>query len=293
MLDNFLDNVSIEDNSKIKDSNKELGERVKKYTLINKYFDNYLRFNKKQVIFDFLKYLLIGSLFITYILNKIILNLSIKENLLLIIEEYSKLFSYIFIKTFNSFAEKLNILFIEILEITTNKIQIKDFIYSPNLELEKVFIGVSILLVLYFSLIIYQFLIQRDLFNSTFTNYYVPLWSLYFYKTRNKTKHFYIRLIRHQKQVNVISSYSKQILKNLFDMENLTLGEKDKINIELSPRKFLGFYDYYLLTYSINNQNQNKQQIEEIKGEIMEKIDNSQINELELLDLETLEKLDI
>lgn len=293
MIDNFLDNVSIQDNGKVKDTNKEMGERVKRYTLINKYFDNYLRFNKRQVMTDFVKYLLLGSLFITYLLNKLFLDLSIKENLKLIVDEYAKLFSYIATKTFNQLADKLNILFIDILELTNNKIEIKNFEYKPTLELDQVFIGVSILLVIYFTMIIYQYLIQRDIFNATFTNYYVPLWGLYHYNQRNKNKFFYIRLIRHQKQLNIISTYSKNILKNLFDLEGLELDKKDKIDIELTPKKFLWFYDYYLMTYSINNQKQNILQAEDTKRANLEKKDNSKNTNLEVLDLETLDKLGI
>ena len=290
MIDNLLDNVSIEDNAKIKDTNKQMGERVKRYTLINKYFDNYLRFNKKQVISDFFKYLLLGSLLITYILNKLFLNLSIKENLQLIVNEYGKFFSYVLVKIVNQFTDKLNILLIDILELTNNKIEVQKFEYNPTLELDQVFIGVSILLVFYFILIIYQYLIQRDLFNATFTNYYVPLWGLYHYNKRNKNKYFYIRLIRHQKQLNIISTYSKNILKNLFDLEDLEFNPKDKIDIELIPKKLFQFYDYYLITYSINNEKQNTLQRKDTQSPILEKKDNSKS---ELLDLGTLEKLDI
>jgi len=136
----------------------------------------------------------------------------------LIVNEYAKFFTYIIVKTFNKFVDKFNILLIDILELTDNKIEVRTIEYNPKLELDQVFIVVSIVLVIYFTLIIYQSLIQRDLFNATFTNYYVPLWGLYHYNKRNINRYFYIRLVRHQKQVNIISTYSKNILKNLFTL---------------------------------------------------------------------------
>ena len=51
MLDKVEDTL-IDDVDNYKDTNKELGNRVKQYTLVNKYFDNFLRVNKKQFFMD-------------------------------------------------------------------------------------------------------------------------------------------------------------------------------------------------------------------------------------------------
>jgi hypothetical protein len=59
MLDKVEDTL-IDDVDNYKDTNKELGNRVKQYTLVNKYFDNFLRVNKKQFFMDIIFYNIMG-----------------------------------------------------------------------------------------------------------------------------------------------------------------------------------------------------------------------------------------
>jgi hypothetical protein len=74
----------------------------------------------------------------------------------------------------------------------------------------------------------------------------------------------------------------------------MKLNSNDKVEIDLIPKKFLGFYDFYILTYNINKQNVkeiDKQRKEEktIKETIKKTKDNID-NEL---DLSYLDNVDI
>lgn len=296
MIDNIVDSAAsgFEENV-LKDNNKEIGQRVRKYTLVNIFFDNYLRVNKSMFITFYLKYLIIFTFLIDYIYNKLFLKLPTKENLNMILNDYISFIFHIGTYIFSSFFEKVNFLLIEILNIRNFEMYYVN-IYPLKMQVVNIITMyiITITIFIYYILIFYQYLTQRDLFNATFTQYYVPLWCLYIYSQRNKKHYIFIKLIKHQKQNNIISIYSENILKNIFNLENIELDKKDKIDIHLTPKKLFLIYDYYKLTYTINRTKINDLKTsnveQEVLKEVIEEVRNEPSNNLEL---DYLDNIDI
>ena len=268
MIDYVLDNINTDSCNNVKDSNKDIGERVKKYTLINNYFDNYLRVNKKIIVFDFMKFILTFSFIITYVLNYIYMNISMKANVILTGTEFYKWISYYVVLYYYNVMNNLIGIFEEYSNIEAsfllNIIDIKNHKLNLSLEIDIVIYTVSVFVFIYGLLIVKQYFSQKNLFNAGFIQYYIPLWATFSYLNRDKNNYIFIKLIPHQKNINMISNYSENALKHIFNLENLTLEPKDKIDIHISPKTFLSVYDYYLLTYTIN-----KVKIKDIQAELV------------------------
>ena len=199
----------------------------------------------------------------------------------------------------DSWASRINT-FIETLEIN----QKLDLSFYPlekmNLS-EKYDIPMDFLIILfmynvligsYFLIRLYGFQSQKILFNSTILNYYIPIFFLWNFKQRNKSKSINVRLIRHQKNKAIMSNNAKTIISNIFDLDQNSLTKKDNIEIILKPKTLLYFYDYYELSYSINDTNVKNKIMEEIE-EIKQRQDDSNNSELENINLYMLEDLEL
>lgn len=272
MIDYVLDNIKTDSCNNVKDSNKDIGERVKKYTLINNYFDNYLRVNKKIIAFDFMKYILIFSFIITYILNYIyIANITMKANIILTGTEFYKWISYYLVLHYYNLMNNLIGIFEEYANIQVsfllNIVDINNHKLELELEIDTVIYIVAVFVFIYALLILKQYFSQKNLFNAGFIQYYIPIWATYSYLKRDSNQYIYIKLIPHQKNINMISNYSENALKHIFHLDNLTLEPKDKIDIHITPKALLGIYDYYLLTYTIN-----KVKIKDIQVDVVSEV---------------------
>jgi hypothetical protein len=295
------------------DANKNLNSRVKVFSKINRWTDNFLRIDIKLMIVDFIRmfivFIFIGLLYYNNYTTK---NLTIKGNFMQIGEQLSYISKQVNIIFINNYSQKVNTL-IEQFELENvlsfYPIQKIDMVADESI-IDKpllyymyfVFIG----LIIYFLLIFYQYYAQKNLFASTLLNMKVDLIMLPFFYNRNKNGYFYMRLIRHQKQKNVFSSLSQLIVSNLFNLKEL--NEDDKLDVKLVPKKWF-LYDYIELSYTLNSQtskvkkepkktNKNKEKIDIEKtnnkiDEVLEQVENSNNSELELINLEELENLNI
>lgn len=279
MIQELLDNGTNEENSKVEDTNKKVGQRLKRYTMINSYFDNYLRLNTKRFYYDFVKYTFVYTFIFIMFLYMTFTTKTFKEIFTIVLNEYGEMFKYITLSIMNKVNTELNEVLKDFMLINDFKIPIYKNVIRTSFTLEVIVSIIGILVLLYFLLILYQYLIQRDLFNSTLTQYFVPLWGLYFYYKRDTNKYIYVKLIKHMKQNNIISIYSNQILKNIFNLENIS--NKEKLEIELTPKKFLHIYDYYILTYTINKNSVVKKE-ETKEKETIKKVKDNLDNELDL-----------
>jgi hypothetical protein len=279
MIQELLDNGTNEEHSKVEDSNKKIGQRLKRYTMINSYFDNYLRLNTKRFYYDFVKYTFIYTFIFIMFLYMTFSTKTFKEIFIIVLNEYGEMFKYLILSIMNKVNIELNEVLKDFMLVKDFKIPIYENVIRTSFTLEVIVSIVGILVLLYFLLILYQYLIQRDLFNSTLTQYFVPLWGLYFYYKRDTNKYIYVKLIKHMKQNNIISIYSNQILKNIFNLEEIS--NKEKIEIELTPKKFLHIYDYYILTYTINKNSVVKKE-ETKEKETIKKVKDNIDNELDL-----------
>lgn len=308
--DSLLSNV---DN--YEDKNNELGNRVKQYTLVNKYFDNFLRFNKRLIISDTIIYTLIFSLLFVikiswYNLPKGTTAIEILKDS---IDSWFEVVKYLGNLFLNSWGDRINIL-LEQLSISNYlsfyPIQKVEIIYNiPNYFFNGIYFFWFCLFT-YFILVIYQYYTQKQLFNSTMLNMYIPKIFLNVFYYRNDLGYIYVRLLRHQKNKNIFTTQSKTVISNLFDIDLNSISSKDKLELDLQPMKLFYMWDYYKLSYRINEvssikDNTDKKTIKQSKkdikdndtedriSEVMEKVEDSNNKELELLDLEKLENIDI
>lgn len=293
MIQELLDNATNEETSKVEDSNKKIGERIKRYSLVNNYFDNYLRVNKKRFFYDYVKYTFIYSFIAIVVLYMTFSNKSFGDIIRLVLNEYMQMFKYAGISILNSVNSEVNIVLKEFANFNDIQIPIFKNELRTSFTLEIIVSVITIFVLIYFLVILYQYLIQRDLFNSTLTQYYVPIWGIFFYFNRDKNHYIYVKLIKHMKQNNIISIYSNQILRNIFHLDKHKLKKNDKVEIDLIPKKFLGFYDYYILTYTINKEdisNLKKTNEDQKTKETIKKVKDNIDNEL---DLSYLDNVDI
>lgn len=297
MIQELIDNASNEDNSKVEDSNKHIGQRIKRYSLVNNYFDNYLRLNKKRFFYDYVKFTFIYSFVGIVFLYMTFSKKSFGDIIRLVLNEYMQMFKYAGISIYNSINKEINIVLKEFANFNELQLPIFKNELRTSFTLEIIIGVITIFVLIYFLVILYQYLIQRDLFNSTLTQYYVPIWGIPFYFNRDKNHYIYVKLIKHMKQNNIISIYSNQILRNIFHLDKHQIKKNDKVEIDLIPKKFLGFYDYYILTYTINkedisklkkekNTNEAEKTIQHTIKKVKDNIDNE-------LDLSYLDNVDI
>ena len=293
--DSFLDNVD-----KNQSKNDQQNVRVKLYENITKYYDNFCRTSFKKMIPDYFQYLVMYVFITLYYYNIYHFNaFSFMDNINLMIEEIHILSMNLLNIFLDSWASRINT-FIETLEIN----QKLDLSFYPlekmNLS-EKYDIPMDFLIILfmynvligsYFLIRLYGFQSQKILFNSTILNYYIPIFFLWNFKQRNKSKSINVRLIRHQKNKAIMSNNAKTIISNIFDLDQNSLTKKDNIEIILKPKTLLYFYDYYELSYSINDTNVKNKIMEEIE-EIKQRQDDSNNSELENINLYMLEDLEL
>ena len=315
MIDEIKDNLT-SNIGNIDDQNKNLNTRVKAYTKINRWTDNFLRFDFKLVVSDFFRMLIVSTFICLLYYNKYHEpDITIKENIFKIGEQTSYTANQVNIHFINNYSSKIN-LFIEELELQSmisfypiKKVEIED-IHVDMVENTIFYFmyPISVILVLYFLLIFYQYYAQKNLFAATLLNMKVDLILLPFFYYRNKNGYLYIRLIRHQKQKNVFTSLSHLVVSNLFNLKEL--NEDDKLEVKFIPKKVF-LYDYIEISYTLNSKTSkvkkvvkntskknNNIEIEIDKAnnkidEVMNQVENSQTAELELLNLEELENLNI
>ena len=312
MIDDITQNLS-ENLGHTEDANKDLGNRVKAFSKINRWTDNFLRIDIKLMIVDFIRMFIVFTFIgLLYYNNYTTKNLTIKGNFIQIGEQLSYISKQVNIIFINNYSQKVNIL-IEQFELENvlsfypiekiDMIADESIIDKPLLYyMYFVLIG----LIIYFLLIFYQYYAQKNLFASTLLNMKVDLIMLPFFFQRNTNGYFFIRLIRHQRQKNVFSSLSQLIVSNLFNLKEL--NEDDKLDVKLVPKKIF-LYDYIELSYTLNSQtskikkepkktNKNKEKLDIEKtnnkiDEVLEQVENSNTAELELINLEELENLNI
>ncbi len=308
--DSLLSNV---DN--YEDKNNELGNRVKQYTLVNKYFDNFLRFNKQLIIRDIIIYTLIFSILLTIKISYFNLPKGTTTINILIDswESWLEVVKYLGNLFLNSWGDRINI-FLEQMEVSQylsfypiQKIEIISHIPTYFFNMIYFF---EFLLFIYFCVVIYQYYTQKQLFNSTLLYMYIPKIFLIDFYYRDDLGYIYVRLLRHQKNKNIFSTQSKTIISNLFDIDLDSLNSKDKIELDLKPMKLFFLWDYYRLSYRINEVSSIKEDtnkklkkptkkdiknndIEDRVSEVIEKVEDSNNSELELLELEKLENIQL
>lgn len=313
MLDKIEDSL-LSNVDNYEDKNKELGNRVKQYTLVNKYFDNFLRFNKKLIFSDIIIYTLIFTMLLIikisyYNLPKgtaaIDVLIDSWESWLEVVKHLTNLFLNSWGDRINTFIENIGIgqyLSFYPIEKVNTTVEIPNYFINSILFFE-------LLLFIYFGIVIYQYYTQKQLFNSTMLYMYVPKIFLNTFYHRNDLGYIYVRLLRHQKNKNIFSTQSKTIISNLFDIDLDSLNSKDKIELDLKPMKLFFMWDYYRLSYRINEvssidninnkpikkteKNTNDINIEDRINEVSEKVEDSNNSELGLLELEKLENIDL
>lgn len=304
MIDDISNNLS-QNLDHFTDKNQEIGNRVKVFTKVNRWMDNFLRVDFKLIVFDFFRMLIvftfIGLLYYNNYNSKE--DLTIKDNIVKIGTQVSNLAIYTNEIFLNNYSQKINTL-LEQLEVHhyLSFYPIEKVEASKDLKIDKVILYyiyfIVFGLVVFFFLIFLQYYSSKVLFASTLMNMYVPLIFLPTFYKRHKQGYILIRLIRHQKQKNIYSSLSHLVISNLFHLTNL--NEDDKLEVQFKPKKFF-LYDYIDLSYTINSQTSKVQpksntDIEKINNKIdavFETVENSNNSELELINLEELEKLNI
>lgn len=297
MIDNLQDTLT-ENINQVNDTNNELHTRVKQYQMINRYFDNFLRFNKKMVAFDFVRYYLIFVLIGLINYNLFVYdNLTFKTLIEIMSNQILDLLAFVQEYLINSHGSKINAL-IEQLEIghylkfyPLQKVDLTKDIEIPFLFTIYLYLLIG-LLVFYYLIVIYKYYSQKHLFAASITFMHIPIIFLYSFYKREKG-FFYLKLIKHQKNKNIFPTMSKMIISNLFDLE---LDPNAKVEIIFTPRKLFYFYDYIEVSYIIDKKSSKQffnENIENKLDEIKENIDNSNSKELEFLDLEALDKMQI
>ncbi len=306
MLDDITQNLS--DNlGHTDDANKDLGNRVKVFSKINRWTDNFLRIDIKLMIVDFIRMFIVFTFIgLLYYNNYTTKNLTIKGNFIQIGEQLSYISKQVNIMFINNYSQKVNTL-IEQFELKNvlsfYPIEKIDMVADDSIIDKPLLYYMYIVLIgliIYFLLIFYQYYAQKNLFASTLLNMKVDLIMLPFFFQRNTNGYFLMRLIRHQKQKNVFSSLSHMVVSNLFNLKEL--NEDDKLEVKFVPKKWF-LYDYIELSYTLNSQTSKvkktkptKNDIEKINNkidEVLEQVENSNTAELELINLEELENLNI
>jgi len=299
MIDKVEDSL-LERFEDLTDSNSQMNNRVKLFTHVNRYFDNFLRVNKGLVVFDYFQYSALFILISLFYYNMISFSsISFMDNIKIMGEEIHIISMNILSIFLESWSARIN-LFLETLEIP-NYIDLSFYPLQPlelgsNYDIPNDFIAImvifNILLMMYFLLRGYQFYSQKQLFNATVLNMYIPLIFLYNFKQRNSKKFIFIRLLRHQKNKSIMTNQAKTIVSNIFELDQDTLTQKDKIEIVLKPLKLFQLWDYYELSFTINDKNF-KKEVEDKIEETINKVEDSNNTELENLNIDLLDELDI
>lgn len=295
MIDNLQDTLT--DNiNQIDNSNSDPSSRVKQFQSINRYMDNFLRFNKKMIVIDFVRYYLIFILIGLINYNLFVYdNLTFKSMLEVLSNQILDLLAFVQEYLINQYGTKLNDLLVHLdIQSYFEFYPIQNVDLTKNIKIPFLFTvylyGLIGILTLYFLLIIYKYYGQKHLFAASITFMHIPLIFLYSFFKR-KRGFFYLKLIKYQKNRNIFPTMSKMVISNLFDLD---LDPNAKVEIVFTPKKLFFFYDYIEVSYIIDKQS--SKQLTEIESkidEVKENIENSNSKELEFLDLEALDRLQI
>lgn len=315
MIDQVLDTITESDT--VKDKNKQLGERVRKYTLITKYFDNLLRVNYKLMVKDYVILNFMLMIAATYFYNKLILDFTYQENITILKDNLIYIGVYVYTELLNSKVISLlnDFFIIGGIDYQQDKIKetytgIKRTFLDPNIIY--FYFIIIIVMTIYFISIYYQYFSQKQLFNSGVVNMFIPKVFLFNFFRRTQNKYMYMKLIKHQQNKTIYTSSHELFIRNIFFEKGFRIDSK--IHLILEPKRFLYFYDYIKVYYTLMDKNnkkieevkkekieqmkkekieQLKQNTENAKGEIMEKMNEGELKELELLDEELFDQLEV
>lgn len=279
MIDTIIDNTTNID--EYKDKNTQQGQRIRKYTNINKFFDNYLRVSYKLMIRDYIFLVISLTLIFMFSYNKFINGVDELTNINDIKQDLIIMFEVAIPNYLNGFIDKINFAVDmtnigQIRHIEHFKVDLETYVINYTIFY---YIAVICLIVsIKFILILYQFYTQKILFNSSLITYFIPHIFLYhFFNRYNGVKgnnYIYIKLIKHQQNKNIMTNSYDKIVRNIFSNDNIDLDTK--IHLIEEPKKFLFIYDYIKLSYKL--QDNKTKEFKEIVKPPPAKVKNKKVN---------------
>ena len=278
------------------DKNSIISERVRKHSLVGRYYDNKLRLNYKLITIDLLKLHVLFVIIFLIFYNKMIIGVDNNEELIrMTTTQFGLVCVAVIEKITNNTIILVNNIFY-LLNTYSNEVIINEFKKVVMLSEEErlpfqhwiAIITFDLCLFIIFLFSAYRLFTSKILLLSQLSNHYIPLWALYHFYKRNKLGYFYSKLITHQDNKTISNHMAKNVLSNLFDnFKHIDLKQQDKVEIIFELKKFI-FYDFFKVSYKINeevsivknndnNSNDNvKEDIEELEEhieEVEEKVD--------------------
>lgn len=299
-MNDFFEDLETGTGKQTNDSSKQIGERIKKYTTLNGgYYDNHIRTNFKLFLTKMISY------------NLLVLFAVLKYNIL------SSYPTITFIKYLEIFKTALTTLSMNVINFFVDSWQYRFNLFIREFELEKYFSGYPymnnlyyyeipndfiiqlIIAMIFFNIIFlikvfYGYYTQRILFKAGILHLYIPIWFYWSFFNRDKNGFFKCRLIRHQKNMDFYPQQSKRIIDNLFeDFDIDTINNKDKLEVITKSQKwFLGWYDFNLLYFNLNDNTSISVNVdEELAEHQLEQIKDKEEDKLEELIEETSETI--